>query len=57
MVFVKNLPRDIQISQIRSVFQKCGRVKDIRLPLDSRTKNSKGFCYVEYEKTVDSKKH
>jgi len=47
-LFVKNLPYDITEEGIRTVFQKYGKIDQVRMVYDSFHKHFKGFCYIDY---------
>eukprot|EP00735_Rhodelphis_limneticus_P005166 TRINITY_DN1690_c0_g1::TRINITY_DN1690_c0_g1_i2::g.17694::m.17694 TRINITY_DN1690_c0_g1::TRINITY_DN1690_c0_g1_i2::g.17694 ORF type:complete len:489 (-),score=64.63,sp/Q5RC80/RBM39_PONAB/41.46/6e-73,RRM_1/PF00076.17/8.5e-19,RRM_1/PF00076.17/5.3e-18,RRM_1/PF00076.17/0.00011,RRM_5/PF13893.1/2.1e-08,RRM_5/PF13893.1/5.6e-11,RRM_5/PF13893.1/2.7e-08,RRM_6/PF14259.1/2.9e-12,RRM_6/PF14259.1/8.8e-14,RRM_6/PF14259.1/2.7,RBM39linker/PF15519.1/9.7e-13,Nup35_RRM_2/PF14605.1/7.9,Nup35_RRM_2/PF14605.1/0.36,Nup35_ len=48
-VFVNQLVRKATEKDIEEFFEKCGKVKDVRLITDRYTRKSKGFGYVEFE--------
>jgi RNA recognition motif-containing protein len=45
---VKNLPYDITEETIRDVFEKYGKITQVRMVYDAYHKHFKGFCYIEY---------
>ena len=47
-LFVKNLPYDITEEGLRALFQKFGRIDQVRMVFDSFHKHFKGFCYIDY---------
>nr|XP_022899671.1 nucleolin-like [Onthophagus taurus] len=47
VVFVGNLPYDIEKQQLMDHFEKVGEIHDIRIVTDPKTKKPKGFAYVE----------
>ena len=49
-VFVKNLPYDVNDEAVRSVFQVCGPVINVRLAVWGHTQQLKGFGYVEFKR-------
>src|SRR5699024_9763871 len=49
LIFIKNIPKEVDANQIRKVFIKCGNITDLRLPVDKRMKRHKGFCHIEYK--------
>lgn len=49
-VFVKNLPYDVTDESVRSVFQVCGPVINVRLAVWGHTQQLKGFGYVEFKR-------
>lgn len=48
IVFVGNLPFDIEIDGIKNHFNKAGPVKDVRIQLDRVTNKPRGFAFVEF---------
>jgi len=48
-LFVKNLPYDAAEDEIATLFKKCGRVVEVRVPTSFG--RSKGFAYVEFQST------
>jgi RNA recognition motif-containing protein len=58
-VITRNLPRDIKVEQLRTVFEKYGPIRDIYIP-KNMDKNSpyfgtiKGFAMIKYLKPTDS---
>lgn len=47
-LFVKNLPYDITEEGIRTLFQKYGRIDQVRMVYDAFHKHFKGFCFIDY---------
>ncbi|XP_033115264.1 squamous cell carcinoma antigen recognized by T-cells 3-like isoform X2 [Anneissia japonica] len=47
-VFVKNLSYNITDEKIRSVFNQCGEITDVRMKVGNKNK-FRGFCYVEFK--------
>lgn len=55
-VFVSNLDFSTDETLIRDVFASCGKITDLRLVRDYKGR-SKGYCYVEFEKSVSEALH
>jgi ATP-dependent DNA helicase RecG len=51
-IYVGNIPYDIQDSEINEALSKFGEVVDVIIPRWSTTKQSKGFCFVEFDKKI-----
>ena len=45
-IFVGNLPYDTCESELRSAFERYGRVASVRIPTDQATRKSRGFGFV-----------
>ena len=55
-IFVKNLPYSFKEDDIGDRFRKYGEIKSIRIAQNWKTKESKGFAYVQYFKHEAAKK-
>jgi ATP-dependent DNA helicase RecG len=55
-VFVYNLPYTVTEQELKNVFQKCGRVEEVIIPLDMYTTRPRGHGYVWYVSPASSKK-
>lgn len=58
-VITRNLPRDVRVEQLRSVFEKYGPIKDIYIPKNMDKSSPyfgtiKGFALIKYLKSDDS---
>lgn len=58
-VITRNLPRDVRVEQLRSVFEKYGPIKDIYIPKNMDRSSQyfgtiKGFALIKYLKSDDS---
>merc|ERR1719183_368874 len=53
-VYVKGIPRDARSREIEDIFRKYGEIRDVYIPLDYNTKESRGFCYVEFQDERDA---
>lgn len=53
-IFIGNLPYSYTENDIADMFEQYGRLKRITVPLDNRTRNNKGFAFVEYENRRDA---
>lgn len=58
-VITRNLPRDVRVEQLRSVFEKYGPIKDIYIPKNMDKSSQyfgtiKGFALIKYLKSDDS---
>lgn len=51
IVFIGNLPYNINRGQLTSHFRKAGGVKSVRIPKD-RAGNGKGFAYIEFKDRI-----
>jgi len=54
-LYVGNLPYDLSIEELQSLFEEYGPVKAARIALDKVTGKSRGFGFVEME-TEEAKK-
>lgn len=52
-IFVGNLPLDIKEEDVRSHFDSCGKIRNVRVIRDSKSGVGKGICYVTF-KSKDS---
>nr|XP_034572699.1 28 kDa ribonucleoprotein, chloroplastic-like isoform X2 [Setaria viridis] len=52
-IYVGNLPRKVDSSQLRQFFSKHGKVADVRVMYHIKTKRSRGFGFVTMATTVD----
>lgn len=48
-LFIGNLPRFMDQAELKSLFEECGSLVDIRIPKDDDTGRLKGFAFVEFE--------
>jgi RNA recognition motif-containing protein len=48
-VYVAGIPRRVTEDDLKKVFSKYGRIKDIKVIKDALTQNSKGFAYILFE--------
>ena len=46
--FIKNLPYDITEKEVGDKFRACGKIKAIRFVYNSKNKNFKGFCFIDF---------
>lgn len=46
-IFVGSLPFKLKESELREIFEKCGEVTAVKIVIDRRTGQSKGFGFVE----------
>ncbi len=53
-MYVAGIPRRITEEDLRKVFDKYGKILDIKVIKDSLTNNSKGFAYILFEKIEDA---
>ena len=53
-MYVAGIPRRVTEEDLRKVFSKYGRVKDIKVIKDALTQNSKGFAYILYESVEEA---
>lgn len=53
-LIVRNLPFNIKESSLRQVFQEFGEISDISIPLQTETKQSKGFAFVQFAKHLSA---
>ena len=51
-LFIGNLSYDTTKEDIQNHFAKCGAIKNVRIPLDKATNQSRGFGYIEVEEHV-----
>ncbi|KAJ2417638.1 hypothetical protein GGI10_000043, partial [Coemansia sp. RSA 2530] len=43
-----------EVSDLKAVFEEFGKIKDVYIPLDFYTKESRGFGYVEFYEREDA---
>ena len=55
-IFVGGLPFDVDEQTIRTFFQDCGEISEIRWGEDKRTGDFKGFCHVEFKESSATEK-
>lgn len=55
-IFVGNIPYDATEQDLKDIFRKLGSIENIHIPTSQATGRSKGFAFVEFEKTNDAKK-
>ncbi|XP_075255455.1 uncharacterized protein LOC142348135 [Convolutriloba macropyga] len=53
-LFVKNVHRDVRVDELRNLFERYGRVKDVYIPLDYHTREPRGFAYVQFDDWRDA---
>ncbi len=51
-IYVGNIPYDIEEIEINEALSKFGEVVDVIIPRWTNTKQSKGFCFVEFDKKI-----
>jgi ATP-dependent DNA helicase RecG len=51
-IYVGNIPYDIEEQEVNDALSKFGEVVDVIIPRWSNTKQSKGFCFVEFDKRL-----
>ncbi|KAI9502265.1 hypothetical protein BX070DRAFT_235928 [Coemansia spiralis] len=51
---VSRIRKSVRASDLRAAFEKFGKIKDIYVPLDYYTKESRGFGYVEFYDREDA---
>jgi len=56
VLFVKGLPYEISEEELKSEFESCGIITDIRMVYNSSTQNFKGFAYIDYRDLGSVKK-
>ena len=62
-VFVGGLSPDTSEEQIKEYFGACGEIENIELPMDTKTNERRGFCFVTYtdeepvKKLLESRYH
>ena len=55
-IYVSGLPNQINESDLRTVFEKCGKIQGIRIPKDRQAGEARGFAYVEFASQVGQDK-
>lgn len=53
-IFVGNIPYSIQDEDLKQALGKFGEIVDIIIPRWSNTQQSKGFCFVEFDKRIQA---
>ncbi|KAJ1725806.1 hypothetical protein LPJ53_000067 [Coemansia erecta] len=51
---VSRIGKGLKTNDLKAPFEKFGRIKDVYIPLDFHTKESRGFGYVEYYNRDDA---
>lgn len=54
-LLIRNLPRSLSQTELRELFEACGRVQSCSLVMDDKTGLSKGFAFVEMPKPGEAK--
>ncbi len=47
--FIRNLPYNSTEKEVGDKFRSCGKIKGIRFVYNSKTKQFKGFCYIDFK--------
>ena len=55
-IHVSNLPYKLDERDLRELFGDCGKIKDIRIPVDRKTDMNKGFAFITFESDKAAKK-
>jgi len=53
-LFVGNLPYDFRERDVGEIFDRCGRIRNIKVGMNHRTGESKGYCFVDFENRRDA---
>ena len=53
---MSNIPYKVDERDLKNLFGDCGRIKDIRIPIDRKTDMNKGFAFVIFENDRSAKK-
>ncbi|KAJ2484679.1 hypothetical protein EV174_002248 [Coemansia sp. RSA 2320] len=51
---VSRIGKGVKVSDLKAVFEEFGKIKDVYIPLDFYTKESRGFGYVEFYEREDA---
>lgn len=54
-LFVRNVPFEASIEDLRNLFQVCGPVSEVRLPKKVGENSHRGFAFIEYENSNGAK--
>lgn len=55
-IYVNNLPRNLSENDIYKKFEKFGRITKIEVIKDHYTQESRGFCFITYEREKEAKR-
>lgn len=47
-VFVGKIPKDVFEDELIPLFEKCGKIWDLRLMMDPMTGSNRGYCFVTF---------
>lgn len=47
-IVLRNLPRDINSAELRTIFERFGPIHNIYIPIDKSTGHIKGFSFIEF---------
>lgn len=53
-IYVGNIPYDLSEDEIEPALGKFGEIVDVIIPRWPNSKNSKGFCFVEFDKRIQA---
>ena len=53
-LFIKNVHEDVRPDELRILFEKYGKIKDVYIPLDYNSKVPRGFAYVQFDDWRDA---
>lgn len=53
-IFVSGLPSELSQSDLASVFEQYGRIKEIRMAKDTESKRFLGYGFIEYENPLSA---
>lgn len=54
-LIVRNVAYDVTSNEIRDLFDRYGRVRDVYIPLDYHSKRPRGFAFVEFLDPEDAR--
>jgi len=53
---VSNLPSSVRVEELEQIFSQFGEVVDISIPKNHQTGETKGYCFIEFDKKESVRK-
>lgn len=55
-ILIKNLPEKASHLELMELFRKEGKIKELKIPIDRQTGNTRNVAFVRYENERDAKR-
>ncbi len=55
-IYVSNLPSSVRVEELEQIFSQFGEVVDISIPKNHQTGETKGYCFIEFDKKESVRK-